>query len=166
MIERSLISEFSKEKIKRVKNYLLLIKYEALKADDYLKSYFRYDEIELILNEIVISGGAEELDRKIDRMKIQKKKKKKNNINSRFPIEEFGPFPKEVEDVLRENVIDNMDDLLNSNLTKGNVDSHVKEHINFMKEWYDFSRFEKKGKQLTKQRKNSKINAEINEEEK
>ena len=157
MVEESLIKHFPNKKLSLVQVYLFLIRYEALKTDVFLNNYFDYEEIKLIIREVNMSDSYEDLYNKLERIKIQNDKPIKDNLNSKALIEYFGPFPKEVEDVLRENVIDNMDDLLNSKLIKGNVDSHVKEYIDFMKEWYDFSRFEKEGKQLTKCKKNSKI---------
>ena len=157
MVEESLIKHFSNKKLDWVQIYLVLISYGAVKADLFLDNNFEEDEVKLIKAEVNKYKDIEELFNKLDRIKIQKKKRKKDNLNSMLPIEEFGPFPKEVEDALRENVIDNMDDLLTRKLKKGSVDSHVQEYLDFMKEWYDFSRFEKDGKKLTKRKKNSKI---------
>lgn len=157
MVEVSLLKYFSNKKLDWVQIYLVLISYGAVKADLFLENNFSKEDIEIIKEEVNKYKDIEELFNKIDRIKIQRKKRKKDNLNSMLPIEEFGPFPKEVEDALRENVIDNMDDLLTRKLKKDSVDSHVQEYLDFMKEWYDFSNFEKKGKQLTKRKKNSKI---------
>ena len=157
MVEVSLIKYLSNKKLDWVQMYLVLISYGAVRADLFLENNFSEEDAKIIKEEVNKYKDLEELYDKIDRIKIQRKKRKKDNLNSMLPIEEFGPFPKEVEDALRENVIDNMDDLLTRKLKKGSVDSHIQEYLDFMKEWYDFSRFEKDGKKLTKVKKNSKI---------
>ncbi|MBQ2639928.1 MAG: hypothetical protein IJF92_04105 [Bacilli bacterium] len=158
MVEESLIKHFSNKKLEWVKIYLLLISYEALRADLFLDNNFKEEEVLLIKEEVNRSRSIEELFKKLERIKIQNNKIKKDNLNSKLPIEEFGPFTKEVENILRENVIDNMDDLLNTDLKYDIMTTTAaKEDIEFMKKWYDFSDHEDKVKQLTKTNKNSKI---------
>ena len=91
----------------------------------------------------------EGLVNKIERMQIQKEKKPSDSINAVLPIEEYGPFPLEVEKVLRENVIDNMDDLLTRKINLDKTTTDTRNYIEFMKKFYDFSSMDKKNN-LTK----------------
>ena len=92
----------------------------------------------------------EELYNKLDRIIRRREKKPSTGINSILPIEEYGPFPKEVEKVLRNNLIDNMDDLLTRNIDLNCTNTDTKEYIKFMKKFYDFSNLDNSENNLTK----------------
>ncbi|MBE6157400.1 MAG: hypothetical protein E7160_01245 [Firmicutes bacterium] len=147
MKEMSLLSNFSVERLEYAKAYIELMTF----GEDVTKfrNIFTDEELELIEGEIFLIKDLDGLVNKIERMQIQKEKKPSDSINAVLPIEEYGPFPLEVEKVLRENVIDNMDDLLTRKVNLTGTTTDTINYIEFMKKFYDFSSMDKKNN-LTK----------------
>lgn len=136
MKEESLLLNIDSKKLERLKMYITLM--DEIEFNE-IKHFFTEEEIELINAEFELFPDMEELNNKLDRITIRREKKPSTGINSILPIEEFGPFPKEVEKVLRNNLIDNMEDLLTRNIDLNCTNTDTKEYIKVMKKFYDFS---------------------------
>lgn len=147
MKEESLLLNIDSEKLEMLKMYIALI--DEIEFNE-VKHFFTEEEIELINAEFELFPDMEELYNKLDRIIRRREKKPSTGINSILPIEEFGPFPKEVEKVLRDNMIDNMDDLLTRKVNLNWKSTDTKEYIKFMKKFYDFSNINIDENNLTK----------------
>ena len=147
MKEESLLLNIDSKKLERLKMYITLM--DEIEFNE-VKHFFTEEEIELIKAEFEMFPDMEELCNKLDRIIRRREKKPSTGINSILPIEEYGPFPKEVEKVLRNNLIDNMDDLLTRNIDLNCTNTDTKEYIKFMKKFYDFSNLDNSENNLTK----------------
>ena len=148
MKEYSLLNSFSSQRLELAKAYIDLISFGENVSS--FREIFTREELELIDAEIYLNKDVSELAHKLERIQKQREKKSSNSINSIIPIEEYGPFPFEVEYVLRRNSIDNVDDLLTKRVNLNGTTTDTRNYIEFMKKFYDFSNLENNKNSLTK----------------
>lgn len=119
-----------------------------------IKDYSK-EELYLLREFIESFDNINTMKNEVDIM-IYRKEKNEREFNGKLTIElmeKLHFFDSEVFDILRKHNIRNIQDLINSDLSKWNLTQQRRLELEEAKVWYDFSRLEEKDTKVNKKKK-------------